>query len=99
MSTLNGIGTKYYGQRMLPDGTYITTKWFVMLYVPLFPLGSIRVLETGYPYVTVGYATQSIKYQKVPLDLKMVLGLYGWFAAGIVGLFIYKSVFDWLDGH
>jgi hypothetical protein len=97
MSTFNGIGTRYYGQRTLPDGTYITTKWFVIFFVPLFPLGSIRILDAGYPYSAVGYSTQSIKYQKVPLDLKMVFGLYAWFVVGIGVLVIWKAVFDWID--
>lgn len=99
MSTFNGIGTKYYGSRTLPDGTFTTTKWFVIFFVSIFPLGSVRILAAGYPYAAVGYSTQTLKYQKVPLDLKMVIGLYLWFAAGIVGLFIFKMVFDRLDGH
>lgn len=44
MQTLNGIGTKLYGKtEMDPDGSYVATEWFVILYLPIFPLGSYRV--------------------------------------------------------
>ncbi len=47
-STLNGIGTKFYGQRdFSPDGSYITTEWFVFIYIPLIPLKSLRVRYQG----------------------------------------------------
>jgi hypothetical protein len=44
MGTINGIGTMFYGQsRRDPDHSYITTEWFVIFYIPLFPLRSYRV--------------------------------------------------------
>ena len=40
-STFNGTGTKYYGQREHDrGGMYITTKWIVLLGLPLIPLSS-----------------------------------------------------------
>ena len=43
--SLNGIGTTYYGQRdLLEDGSYITTEWFIFIYIPVVPLASFRVL-------------------------------------------------------
>jgi hypothetical protein len=42
--SVNGIGTKYYGKaERWPDGSYITTKWIVLFFVPILPLGSFRV--------------------------------------------------------
>ena len=45
--TFNGFGTAYYGKKWLPDGTHVTTKWAVFLFVPIVPLGSVRVLKEG----------------------------------------------------
>ena len=47
-STFNGIGTSYVGKTDFnADGSYITTEWFTFLYVPLVPLRSRRVVESG----------------------------------------------------
>jgi len=44
MFTLNGIGTRLYGKSQpAGDGTYIATLWLVLLFVPLWPLGSYLV--------------------------------------------------------
>ncbi len=41
--TFNGIGTRYIGcYDPLPDGTYITTKWFEIC-LPIIPIESYRV--------------------------------------------------------
>ncbi|WP_008308223.1 hypothetical protein [Leptolyngbya sp. PCC 6406] len=41
---VNGIGTTYYGRRdFRPDGSYITTEWFIFLMVPIAPLRTFRV--------------------------------------------------------
>ncbi len=46
--TLNGIGTRWYGRRdFRTDGTYVTTEWFVVLYVPIVPLRSLRMKYKG----------------------------------------------------
>ncbi len=44
--TFNGIGTKYYGKREFePDESYVTTEWITLLYVPLLPIRSLRVIR------------------------------------------------------
>ena len=49
-SLLNGTGTAYYGRyRERPDGSYVTTEFFVLFYFPLFPLRSWRVKPVGSP--------------------------------------------------
>ena len=43
-----GIGIRYYGKRDFhADGSYVTTKWFCVLYLPLVPLKSLRIMLTG----------------------------------------------------
>lgn len=42
--SFNGTGTRIYGKRdFLTDGSFVTTKWVTFLWVPLFPLSSMRV--------------------------------------------------------
>lgn len=45
MATLiQGFGTVFIGRRdFWPDGSYVTTEWFVVFLVPLIPLRSVRV--------------------------------------------------------
>jgi hypothetical protein len=43
-----GCGDVFYGERdYWPDGSYLTTRWLALLYVPLVPLESLRVRELG----------------------------------------------------
>ena len=44
--TFNGVGTILYGKHSpAPDGSYVATKWFVVLFVPIIPLASYRVWQ------------------------------------------------------
>ncbi len=45
LATLNGVGARIYGasERNPQDGTYITTLYFTVLYIPIFPLGQYLV--------------------------------------------------------
>jgi len=46
--TLQGIGTTFYGQRdFRADGSFITTEWFVFVFVPIIPFRSLRVRYQG----------------------------------------------------
>jgi len=41
---VNGMGTTTYGKRdFLSDGSFVTTKWVVFLWIPILPLSSMRV--------------------------------------------------------
>ncbi len=47
-SSINGCGTKYYGQRdFREDGSHLTTNFFCLLFVPLIPLQTIRVIPAA----------------------------------------------------
>ena len=42
--TVFGIGTKEYGKRdVLPDGSFLTTKFYVVFYIPLWPVETRRI--------------------------------------------------------
>jgi hypothetical protein len=95
--TLNGFGTTYYGNRFLPDGTYITTKWVVVLFVPIIPVGSFRVVQAGPTYGAHPYQSQSLTVHQVPLDKDMVLRTYALLVGSIAVLFFLAWLADYLD--
>lgn len=87
MSTFNGIGTKLYGSTDFEsDGSYVTTKWFVIVYLPIFPLESLRVIKEG---STTLILYNSIQYRslQVPMHKKQIIKTYCW-AYGIVAAII-----------
>jgi hypothetical protein len=91
--TFNGIGTAHYGKRRLPDGSYITTEWFVLVFVPLVPRRSLRVFSEGPSSFSLNLGasvSQSLRAQKIPLDKRQVLITYA-FAAVVVGALIFLA--------
>lgn len=49
ISTINGIGRKFYGQaeKCAACGSVVRVLWLVFAYVPILPLGSYRFQMTG----------------------------------------------------
>ena len=80
--TFNGIGTTLYGKREFrPDGSYITTEWFVGIYIPLWPLESMRIVPTGKnKYYGVYRSSGYVVLERTKLNVRQVLSVYGWFA-------------------
>jgi hypothetical protein len=81
-SSVNGFGTKYYGQRdFRPDGSYLTTKFFCLAFFPIIPLHSVRVIpdpkNSVLPFSKNYYA---ILEKRWPHPLQ-VLSIYLWAAA------------------
>lgn len=81
MYSVMGVGKTLYGKReVATDGSYIATKWFIYIFLPIFPLGSYRVwrgetTNTTIPFVTVGASTQ-YRMVKVPLNRSQVIWTY-----------------------
>ena len=79
--TFHGVGTMVYGERdYWPDGSFVTTEWFVVAYVPIAPIISKRVSHTrnsDYSTYDDGYFV----YETLPLDRRQVVSVYGWLAA------------------
>jgi hypothetical protein len=70
----HGFGTINYGARdFQPNGSYITTQWATICYIPVLPLKSIRIIQTGF----LGYQV----LEDVGLNRRQVLSVYGWFAS------------------
>jgi hypothetical protein len=89
-STVAGVGTKCWGQRERgPDGSFVTTVWFVVFDLPIFPLRSMRVLPgpetTG--HVSGGtYRRTELRTTPVPFSWKQVINVYASFIAIIAGM-------------
>lgn len=68
--SIKGIGEKLYGQRAFrTDGSYQTTRWFVFLHLPIYPLTSLRVRRgaDGKPSVL----------EVLPIQWRQALETYG----------------------
>jgi len=88
--TLNGIGTRFYGkQDFESDGSYVTTKFFVMFLFPILPLQSYRVLQKEERSFNWLLMTESQEYsiKKVPLNIKQIVKVY------FIGFLIIFSIF------
>jgi hypothetical protein len=88
-NTFNGIGTTFYGQsRFARDGSFVTTKWFVLGFVPLFPMSSMRVEYLGTEGVPFFSRTASYEViEELPLDGLQVVKTWA-YAFLIVALFV-----------
>ena len=81
-----GTGTTFYGQRdVREDGSYITTEWVVFLFLPIFPLRSLRVrkgvtTEKGCPPVACLETTNYVVLGVTRPDWRQVLCTYGFSA-------------------
>jgi hypothetical protein len=93
-SSIQGFGTAFVGQRdFWPDGSYVTTEWIVVLFLPLIPLRSVRVKASPMRVRTL-YVAASTHRDYVICDerrphLKQVACVYGFaifYAAWIFGL-------------
>lgn len=87
----NGVGWTYYGQREFgADGSFITTEWFIVFYIPIFPLRSYRAISHGRDSI-VGPFYQRERYSlSNPMrpNLKQVVSTYA-FALAFAGLAAY----------
>jgi len=76
MFSFNGVGTTVYGKRDVSptDGSYITTKWFIVIFFPIFPLASYRVIKEKQKFMTIAFP----KYQmtQVKFNIKQVINTY-----------------------
>ena len=86
--TIHGIGTAIYGERdYWPYGSFVTTEWAVLAWIPIFPTFSKRIsyAQTS-PYATYDASGYYVHETTAP-NLKQVLFVYGWFAC-LIGLFV-----------
>ena len=77
-----GCGITLYGKRdFAEDGSYLTTEWATIFLVPLVPIRSLRVRDTGRPtgrwYFVYGWASREfLIYSRQFPSLRQVLFTY-----------------------
>jgi len=77
--SFEGIGTTFYGQcDWRRDGSFCTTKWVVVFWIPLFPLTSHRLRRNWRPNERgfLGYSTGYYVIENLPIDFNQVLRTY-----------------------
>jgi hypothetical protein len=75
----NGFGTAIYGKRDFRlDGSFVTTKWVVFFWIPLFPIRSMRLKALGDTRMAfpMGSSTQYQIYSEGKPHWKQVLYVY-----------------------
>jgi hypothetical protein len=91
--TFRGIGTMNYGQREFRiDGSYVTTLWFVFLYLPVVPIHSKRIRPTGeVKYYSMRPRMTYVEQERTKPNRAQVIETYSWFAAE-VAIFITATI-------
>jgi hypothetical protein len=97
--SINGCGTRYYGKRdKLQDGSYITTEWITLFFIPIIPLRSFRVRSVSKQSTWALIASakdEKFMVARVPLNWKQVFK--GYIALGvIITIYIIIFVLHWL---
>jgi hypothetical protein len=93
--TFNGFGTTIYGKRNLgPDGSFLTTKWVVLFWVPLIPLRSLRVKYVGLgdTMILPGWSRKYLILAESQPDVRQVLNIYSFMFSFVLGVWILESI-------
>lgn len=104
-TTVNGIGTKFYGEADLrPDASYITTEWAVICHIPVIPLRSLRVVRdkaSDEKDFFEGHIAAYRVLEKMPLYWRQVsttylfvIGCAAWWVASAWLFFVKHRVLD-----
>jgi cytochrome c biogenesis protein CcmG/thiol:disulfide interchange protein DsbE len=78
MGTIQGFGTKLYGNKPTPNG-HIATKWIVFFLIPIIPVKSYEIHSEQYTQASVFGSTKEYTLKELP-------GLY-WPQVGVFGVF------------
>ena len=95
--TFRGIGTMHYGKRdFRPDGSFVTTLWFVVLYVPVVPISGKRIRLSGeVKYYALRPSRALVLMEKMKPNGRQVLSVYAWFAAELAIFVTAKMQESW----
>ena len=75
--TWKGFGTKYYGSKdQNSDDSFITTEWIVILFFPILPIASYRVIYGGTERGLGRSTSYYLILKKLGLDWAQVLLIY-----------------------
>lgn len=83
MSSLNGFGTTFYGEcDYQNDGSYTSTYWIILAFIPIIPLYSARIFYTEAAQFST---TRHYQYEKIPINWQQVFRIWAFVAALIGG--------------
>ena len=88
-----GWGTKFYcSSEKAADGSFITTQWFTVFYLPILPIQSYRIIMGESDYKWHGYSSTTTRYFQVlecrKLELKHILKVYTFILSFIPAILI-----------
>jgi len=93
--TFHGIGTMVYGERdYWPDGSFVTTEWIIIAWVPLLPVISKRIGYTRNSDYATYDASGYWVYQTLPLNRRQVLFTYGWVVSLVAPFVVWGNFQD-----
>ena len=73
---INGFGSKFYGKdEEHKDGSYITTEWECIFWIPIYPNASYRIFDQRTENTLLGTKT-NYKLLEIPLYKKQVKEVY-----------------------
>ncbi len=93
--SFNSFGTRLYGKRSFrPDGSFVTTLWIAVAWIPLIPLRSVRVIDNGPGGATIlpGWSRSYLVLSKSRPDLQQVFNVYGFLLLLPVGGMLLDSI-------
>lgn len=82
--SVNGTGTRFYGERTDEKHGTVTTQWFTIYFVPLIPIRSMRISYAGGSVGMLSSTTHYNVLERLPLQWGQVLRVYGFLAASIL---------------
>ena len=86
----NGCGTTLIGKREFrQDGTFITTVWVTVIFVPIFPIQSLRISQGGNNYTI--YEKHWLNIKQVFLTYLFVAFYVGW----LMGVYYFCDYFNY----
>ena len=81
MSSINGFGTTFYGEcDYQPDGSFVTTYWVILAFLPVIPLYSARIF-----YSESGLFNTQYQYEKLPVNWQQVVRIWAFVIGTAVG--------------
>lgn len=92
--SFNGFGTSIYGKRNFQsDGSFITTQWIILFWIPFIPLKSFRVKESGPTRPAfLGWSQSYFVLGRSRPDIRQVINVYSFLVAPFVVLPILDSM-------
>jgi hypothetical protein len=97
--SLQGIGTTLIGRRdFCSDGSYITTQWFTLFWIPMFPMRSLRVRHKGHSSETllsgIRWSTSYEVHEQTRPNGRQVLYIYAFVLLYILWVVSLLANFD-----